>query len=142
MTPIPRYDDTIDRPLRTGEDILERVHELVGPACRAQTWLLFLDADDVQLPLLVPIDDVPPDDRPLVDTAREVLSVMMTATDAASVIVVIESPSTRELTAPDRDWAIALRDGAAAEGIDLRALLLSHDHGVRAIAPDDLLPVE
>jgi hypothetical protein len=138
MTPIPAYDDTIGRPLHSGEDILERVHDLIGPACRAQTWLLFLDADDVQLPLLVPVDDAP-ENALLIDSARDLLGSLSFATEAAAMIAVIESPWTRELTDADREWAVALRDAAIAESIDLRALLLSHDEGVRAIGPDDLL---
>lgn len=138
MTPIPRYDDTIDEPLHTGEQILARVRDLIGPASRSQTWLLFLDGDDVQLPVIVPIDAVP-EEQPLVDSARELLSALAAATDAAAVIVVIESPHSRELGGADRAWAIALREAASTEGVDVRALLLSHDDGVRALGPDDVL---
>ncbi|MFT4124227.1 MAG: hypothetical protein QM635_10380 [Microbacteriaceae bacterium] len=136
---IPRYDDTIDQPLHTGEDILDRVRDLIGGACRAQTWLLFLDADDVQLPLLVPVDDLPGEREPL-EAARGLLSALAEATEAAAVVAVIESPFTTALSDADRGWARALRDAAAAESLDLRAVLLSQRHGVRALGPDDLRP--
>ncbi|MDM4762651.1 hypothetical protein QT381_06490 [Galbitalea sp. SE-J8] len=134
---IPRYDDTIDSPLRTGENILDRVHDLIGPACRAQTWFLFVDDDDVQLPLLIPIDDVPEDAA--VDATGAAMASLCDAAGAAAMIVVIESPGTHELTDADRAWARVVRDAALAVDVELRALLLSHDHGVRALAPDDLL---
>ena len=134
------YDDTIFFPLSTPEAILERAESLVGPACRAQTWFLFLDPDDVQLPLLVPVENVPsPDDDDLAEGARDVLGSLWRATDAAAIVAVIERPFEVALHPDDRAWARALRTAAHHEGIDLRAVLLSHDHGVRALAPDELL---
>jgi hypothetical protein len=134
------YDDTIHFPLSTAEAILERTESLVGPACREQTWFLFLDADDVQLPLLIPVDQVPAAaDDDLEQGARDVLGSLWRATDAAAIIAVIERPCTTSLHPDDRAWAQALHSAAVDEGIDLRAVLLSHDHGVRALGPDDLM---
>lgn len=134
------FDDTVLQPLTTAEDILDRAGGLIGAACRRQTWFLFVDDGDVQLPLLVPLCDIPsPRDDDLDEGARVVLSRLCRAADAAGVIAVIERPGPPSLHSDDRAWARALHRAAATEDIDLRALLLSHDHGVRALGPDDLL---
>jgi hypothetical protein len=135
--PIP-YDDTLTRPLTTSEHVLERAHDLVGPAIRAQTWMMFLDEYDVQLPLLVPVDEAPDHVEPLA-YASELLVAMRLATSSAAMIAVIERPGSGALCEADRRWACALRDAARAEGIDLRDLVYSHDTGVRGLGPDDLI---
>jgi hypothetical protein len=136
MAPIPRYDETVGDPLRAGDDIVARVRTLVCPARRAQTWFLFLDADDVQLPVLIPVDDVPADDA--VGAARELLRALRTATDAAALVAVLERPAGPVIGDLDQRWARALRRAAAAEHIDLRALLLCHGDDVRALDPEEL----
>jgi hypothetical protein len=51
---IPRFDDVRDAPLATDEEVLQRAELLLGHAIRRQLWLMFLDEDDRQLPLLMP----------------------------------------------------------------------------------------
>ena len=55
----PPYDDTRDIPLTTDSDIEERVGELLGTANQRQMWLIPLDEQDRQLPLLIPIEGMP-----------------------------------------------------------------------------------
>jgi len=54
-------------PLDTDADVLDRVDQLIGEDARRDRslWLLFLDADAVQLPVVVPIDDGLVDDDPI-----------------------------------------------------------------------------
>src|SRR5215472_4775108 len=56
---IPDFD--LLAPLTTDTEILDRVDELIGEDERRDRslWLFFLSADAVQLPVVVPIDDMP-----------------------------------------------------------------------------------
>lgn len=127
-------------PLVTDELIEQRVSALIGRASRRQLWLLFLDADDKQLPLVMPTDDFPGSARPEYAQAlvRGVSQIMESA-GAAQVIFVWERYAGADLTAIDRAWARQLHDECALRGVRVRAQLLSHKRGVRWIAPDDYL---
>ncbi len=137
MTPISA-SAAKEQPLTTDDLIEERVSALIGRACRRQLWLLFLDAEDVQLPILMPTDDFPV--SPLPEYARALargVSEILEATDAAQVILVWERYAGAELTAGDRAWARQLHDECTESGVRVRAQLLSHKRGVRWIAPED-----
>jgi hypothetical protein len=55
----PDYD--LLAPLSTDAEVLDRIDQIIGRDARRDRslWLLFLAADGVQLPVVVPIDDVP-----------------------------------------------------------------------------------
>ena len=130
------YDHAATQPLSTDALVQQRATELVGRAIRRQLWLFFLDDDDVQLPLVVPIDDLPiaPPDGVMVAIAD-----LADAVAATSVVAVLERYGSEELTPGDREWARHLRDSCAATSVRLRAILLSHRRGVRWVAEDDYL---
>ena len=61
--------------LRTDDDVARRVADLVGRAIRDDSlWLLFVDGDDRQAPVVMPIQEMsgPPDDE-LVTALGDVL---------------------------------------------------------------------
>ena len=123
-----------DQPLDSDALIQERVTDLIGGAIRRQLWLLFLAPDEVQLPILAPCSDLPtmPPQVPLA-----ILRELADACDAASIIAVLERTGDALLTEPDRAWARYLSESSRAVGVPLRAILLSHSHGVRWVAEDD-----
>jgi hypothetical protein len=135
---IPAYDDARLVPLETDDALQRRVADLVGRANRRQLWLLFLDEDHVQLPVLIPIDDLPTQPQPgdgemlagALATTAEVIG-------AAWVVLVWERYADDTLTALDRRWASVAHDACDDRGVPLRAMLLSHRRGVRWIAQDD-----
>jgi hypothetical protein len=133
----PRYEDAKTQPLTSQVLIEERVRALIGRACRRQLWFLFLDGDQVQLPLMIPLDDLPnsPD-----DTVHDLARAMGRAMDAAgaeSIIIVIERYASSALTPADIAWAKGVHDAFDLEQINLRGVVLSHNRGVRWIAQDD-----
>jgi hypothetical protein len=133
------FDEAAILPLTTDADIQERVEQLIGRANIRQLWLLFLDEQDTQLPLMIPIDGLPahPIDEQtavVLDHLREVMADI----GANSVIVVHERYASSTLSQPDIAWAQSLRAACEATGVRLRAQLLSHRAGVRWIADDDL----
>lgn len=133
----PSYADTRTQPLTSQVLIEERVRALIGRACRHQLWFLFLDGNQVQLPLMIPLDDLPsaPDDT-VHDLARA-MGQAMEAADAESIIVVIERYASSALTPADVAWAQGIHDAFDLEKLNLRGVLLSHNRGVRWVAQDD-----
>lgn len=134
---IPAYESTITAPLTTDALIEERVSSLVGKACRRQFWLLFLDEDSVQLPLLIPIGDPPAHPQPESDALLGMVENAAESVGATSVVVVIERYADDTLTASDLAWAAWLDAAFHDHEIALRGMLLSHRRGVRWIAQDD-----
>lgn len=135
---IPRFDDVRDAPLTTDDEVLRRAELLLGHAIRRQLWLMFLDEDDRQLPLLMPTY-VPrrpgPGHR---ENYARVLGVLFEDADADSMVVAYERRGSEALTAADRDWLGLVREACADAGIPVRGPLLVHDGGIRWIAPEDL----
>ena len=126
----PNYEETRAEPLTTDALVTERVEELIGRAIQHQLWFLFLDAHQVQLPLVIPVGELPARPDAFVGTLAQRLA-------AASVIVVIERFAQPELTAADREWAKCLHDALDENGVAVRGVLLSHSRGVRWVAQDD-----
>ena len=137
MTPIDRQQADLE-PLTTDALIQARVDSLIGRAQNRQIWLLFLDHNHVQSPLVLPVSDVPvapsPDD---LDNWCELIRGTTEAVDARDVIIVLERYGPERLTDADRGWASLLSDACRVAGVTLRALALSHRHGVRLLDADD-----
>jgi len=137
---IPDALDLPDLPLTTDEDVTERVRDLVGRAARRQLWLFFLDADDRQLPVLLPVTDFPPSpDGGQADHLAASLAAVVAELDAAQVVVVWERRLDDRATPLDRAWAARLAEACRAARVRLRGQLLSHRTGVRWIAPDEFV---
>jgi hypothetical protein len=122
--------------LTSDELIHERVSDLVGRAISRQLWLMFLDENDAQLPLLVPVSDLP--SAPPIEIASLIIGTA-DAVGARGIIVVLERYGDESLTAADRAWARHIHLCCAEAPARLRGILLSHARGVRWVAPDDYL---
>lgn len=131
-------------PIPTDHDVQDRVASLLECAVRRQWWTLYLDEDDVQFPILMPMagyPDSPDEPAPECGTAAALLanrlSVIVDEIGAAKLVFVWERPGPAESTEADRAWARALSEACRAEGLAVRAQLILHDDGVRWFAPDD-----
>lgn len=133
----PKFQDTQDHPLTTDEDVRERVELLVRTAMRRQLWLMFVDSENVQLPLLMPTD-VPrnPEDADPAHLARFIREVTSDL-DAESIIVTLERRGSDEISDDDRAWFRLVRDACAMAELALRGPLLCHTRGVRWVAAED-----
>lgn len=132
----PAYEDSTLAPLSTDALIQQRAAALVGRAIRRQLWVMFLDENDVQMPVLMPIDGIPTEPEEG-DRLSKALRELVDGVGAHSVVLVLERYGGQELTTSDVAWARALHDAAASVEIRLRAILLSHRGGVRWVAQDD-----
>ena len=133
----PNYEETRAEPLTTDALVADRVGQLIGRAIQRQIWFLFLDANQVQLPLVIPVGELPARPDALVGALAERLAAVVQAEAADSVIVVIERYAHPDLTASDREWAKCLHDALDERGVPVRGVLLSHSSGVRWMAQDD-----
>ncbi|MFT4029493.1 MAG: hypothetical protein QM675_06420 [Protaetiibacter sp.] len=135
---IPRFDEVRDAPLVTDEQVLERASALLGHAIRRQLWLMFLDEEHRQLPLLMP-SYVPKRPSPEhVENYARVLGMLVEDADAESVVVAYERRGDAELRDVDREWLRLVRNSCAEAAVPLRGPLLVHDDGVRWVGPEDL----
>jgi hypothetical protein len=137
--PISPFDDVADVSLATDEALLERVRDLVEGAYRQQLWFMFLDDDDRQLPILVPLD-VP--DRPgeeHSDPLNPFVAALVDEVRPRSIVVVLERPGPDWLTVSDREWFAVVDDACRAAGVVRRGPILAHDDGFRWVAAEDLL---
>lgn len=133
----PTYGESLLQPLTTDALIEQRVAALVGRACRRQLWFLFLDHQQVQLPLIIPVGDPPARPDGSTRDLAHGIRMAMESVDAASVIVVIERFADQAVTAVDSSWARAIDETFREAGVLVRCFLLSHRRGVRWLAPDD-----
>jgi hypothetical protein len=133
------YEETQLLPLTTDDDIERRVADLIGRANSRQLWLLFLDEVDVQLPLLIPIEGLPPEPTDeQADGVIDSVRLLMGEIGASAVIMVLERYGPVTLTAQDAALVRSLRRGCDKHGVLLRAQLLSHRTGVRRIGAEEV----
>jgi hypothetical protein len=137
-------NDALLRPIISDRDIEDRVAGLLRSAIRRQWWTLYLDADDVQRPVLMPMAGYPerPDEQcdgrgTVAQIMAARLAEIVGEIGAAKLVFVWERPGGAETTVLDRSWAAGLGEACRAEGLAVRAQLILHAGGVRWFAPDD-----
>ncbi len=119
--------------LRTDTDVLERVRQLIGTASHPrQLWVMWLDGNGRQAPVVMPISDVPREaDVAMLRGLGEVLtglrSELRTGAGDGSVIFALERIGEDRVLAIDRGWAAALRDICDQVGVAVRGVFLSTD---------------
>jgi hypothetical protein len=135
--PTPDYDPSA--PLMTVADVLDRVGSCIDQQSRTgrSLWIMFVDPDGVQLPVLVPIDGVP--ERPEPHEARAVCQVIAhVLNDAApggSAVISLTRPGSGKVLESDRHWASTLHEAADDGGAALRLVCLATRDGIRQLGP-------
>lgn len=121
-------------PVHTDSEVRERVEQLIEPKVRLRhsLWLFFLDANDVQLPVIVPIDDVPDDPDPeLVRNLCWIIAEVLGENEPdGSVVITLTRPGPAVPDGADQIWRERLRDGAAAHSACVRMMCLATPDGV------------
>jgi hypothetical protein len=130
----PPSTATLSRPLRTDTDILTRIEQLIDPIDRVRPglWLFFLDQNQAQLPVVVPIEDIPDDPEPQLvgNLCWTVAQVMGYGLPADSLVIARTRPGPATPDETDRTWYIRLRDAAALHGAPVRMICLATPEGV------------
>jgi hypothetical protein len=125
-------------PLTTDDAVLERVEQLIGPAAvPRRLWLMFVDGDRRQTPVLMPIDDIPSRPDNTIDGLGTVLAGVAPdlATDSGpgSVIFVLERLGDERVTPDDQAWVQALSGMCKDVGVTGRGVYRSTRAGVRRL---------
>lgn len=146
--PIPPLTSAEEAPpVHTDEDVRRRWRSLMGKDRfgRTSLWMAWYDADGRQLPLVMPIDDLPADPRPKeVDNLTRVIA-EPAVLGATSVALLLSRPGPGSVTRLDRDRANAILAGIqrarARDGFSLKVwpIHLATTNSVRQLAVDDLV---
>jgi hypothetical protein len=125
--------------LLTDADVLQRVEQLVGRAVATrQLWVMFVDGDGRQAPVVMPISDVPlrPEAR-VIDNLATILARLCadltTDTAGGTAILTLERVGRDAVLPGDRQWAAALQEACGRAGAALRGVYLSTSGGVHRI---------
>jgi hypothetical protein len=128
-------------PLSTDQDIIRRVDDLLDQDSRRHRslWLMFLSSDGVQLPVVVPIDDVPgrPDSLSAGNLCWVIARVLDDAAAAASAVVTLTRPGEETVDDSDREWFHSLHAAARKCGATIRLMCLATQAGTRQLTLDD-----
>ena len=123
-------------PLLTDAHVHERVDSLIGPAVQDRClWLVLVDGDRKQAPVIMPIEDSPPQPDPeMVDGLQTVLAGLVeelaTAAGPGSCVFVWERLGAR-LRDGDELWADALAGAARGAGLPCLGVFISTPVGIR-----------
>lgn len=133
MTDTLAFDDVSAIALESDDAVLERVTALIRNAIRRQVWLMFLDAERRQLPVLLPTE-IPAspgeDDAQLIG---DFISTMASELDARTAVITLERAGSPELSDTDRAWLATLLDSGEASGVPFHGPYLCHRRGVRRV---------
>jgi hypothetical protein len=122
----PDFDRTA--PLRTDDDVLRRVDLLLDENARQlrSVVLFFLDADGVQMPVVVPVDDVPERPDPMLAGGMcWVIAEALANHDGGSAVVVLTRPGAAAADDADRRWCRLLFASARQHRATIRMVCLA-----------------
>jgi hypothetical protein len=128
----PDFDPTAL--LHTDADVLRRVDALIDSTARISRslWLFFLSGDGAQLPVVVPIDNLPPSPDPLMmgNVFSVVAGIITTEAPGGSAIVTLTRPGAGDVEPTDRPWLRTMQAAARKRGAAIRMLCLATPAGV------------
>ena len=141
MTVTDTLAPELHRPLRTDDDLLVLLDHFFPVAIRRQLWTLFLDADDVALPIVVPVEDIPlvPDPAALSNWG-EAVEAIADEFRAASVVFVVERTGSASSRRSDRAWHAALSRLGDDREFAVRAVVGCTDEGIGPLTTDRPFP--
>ena len=137
--PTSRFEDIAHVSLADDEVLLERVRDVVEGAYRRQVWLLFLDVEHRQLPIVIPHDVPSSPNRGHRAGFGPFIAGLVEELRPASIVVVLERPGRDDLRRGDREWFAVIDDACRAAGVVRRGPILAHDDGFRIAAEDFLV---
>lgn len=129
-------------PVLTADDLTQRWKLLLGrePFDIRSIWVLFFDENGIQLPVVVPMDDVPVQADQLL--ARRLVATMHQAlrqhAPGGSLALAIARPGPGLLQRTDTAWFSALTAAADAVGVMMRPVHLATAGRVRTMVLDDV----
>jgi hypothetical protein len=106
---------------------------------RRTLWVTWYDDRNVALPVVVPVEDLPPSpDEALVDSFGHIVGDVLRAADGAWVSCALVRPGSAMVTSEDRAWAAALHASLRHNAVPTRPLVLATARRLRQLVMDDL----
>lgn len=145
--PIPPLQSAADAPpVRTDEEVRLRWRSMMGDGGfgRTSLWIVWYDAEGRQLPVVVPIDDLPQALEPDGVDSLSMIIADPASFGAASVALLLSRPGPGSVTQTDRDRANAILAGIhrarqrGAFGLKVWPIHLATTNSVRRLSVDDL----
>lgn len=127
---IPHYDTVRDEPLLTDEAVLRRLDHLLERGLVLRLWLMFLDDDGRQLPLLLPVDVTGPPDDDAAESIGTMLADLVEATGAGSAVVVVEWGEL-DSACDAIEWMLAAAEACEVSGVAYRGPFECSPFGVQ-----------
>lgn len=122
-----------DAIIASDADARELLTTLLGPALRRQLWAFLLASNGRQLPIVIPIDGIPA--SPSNEELRSIVSSLGQVLDeygpGGSILFALERPGDETPHGFDELWADGLHSAADDEAVDVFAIYLVHDDGLR-----------
>jgi hypothetical protein len=137
--PTSRFDDAAHLSLADDEALLDRVRDIVEGAYRRQLWLMFLDDEHCQLPIVIPHDVPSSPNRAHRTGFRPFIAELVDEIRPTAIVAVLERPGPDTVRRGDREWFAVVDRACGAVGVVRRGPILAHDDGFRWIASEDLL---
>lgn len=120
-------------PLTAQAALDARVRQLVPTAVTRQVWLILLDSDDIQMPVMLPLGGLPqlaPSGR--AEGVAELLLSLHAEFQAATFVFLVERPGPATLVRADVDALRSLLIAGRDAPFQVRCAYLCHDDGVAA----------
>jgi len=136
---ISPFDSVRDIPLDNDSDLVDRLSAMLDGAMRRQVWLMFLDENAHQLPVVLPSEVPARPGRNDATALARVFRDLGAELEADAVVATYERRGRAGITDADRIWLRCLRDACLASGLNFRGPFLCHNDGVVHVAPDDYL---
>ncbi|GAA3339063.1 hypothetical protein GCM10017714_13000 [Curtobacterium pusillum] len=131
-------DRLIRTAVRTDDDVVDLVADLVERPITRQCWVLFLDERAVPVSFVMPISDLPwqPDEH-VEDFAALVADVLVQVA-ATEVVLVWERPGESRLFPVDWEWVDACACAFEERHVRLRAQVAVHTGGIAIVSLDEV----
>lgn len=122
-----------DVPILDDDALLERATTLIQQGFVRRMWLLLLDDERRQLPLLPQIEGAPV--SPDAETVATLTALLTGVAEiAAHVAIVLERPGRARATPDDLAWTdVIVRAAARTPRVQLLGVLVAHGRGVDAL---------
>lgn len=134
----PSFADVDNIPLVTDDAVRDRVSALLESAMRRQLWLMFLDEESFQLPLLMPSAIPRRPGKRHTENFAHFIGDLVDELGCAAVVFILERPGSDSISTSDREWLALATAACQRAGVPLRGPLLCHDGGLRWIGPEDV----
>lgn len=129
-------------PVRTAEELRRRWRSLLGPGGFGghSLWVLWFDSEGRQLPLIVPVDELPDElDERLVWNLMQIVAETLELAPGGSVALCLTRPGDPAVSGRDRSRGRALLRAGAVADVRLAPLHLATPNRVRPLTADDLV---